>query len=90
MIKFKVLKYKHYQEARRLSADPETTDDQVLTFVIGLVESWDFTDQETDQALKVDPDSMGDLALEQYNELMGEFNSKMGTGQEVPKPNAGS
>lgn len=91
MIKFKTLKYKHQKRAAELSAQVEAgtaSDDDVLGFVLGLVDSWDFADAETGEPLPVDTGIMGEISLPQYNELMAAFNAQMGIDSDVPKASA--
>lgn len=99
MIQFKTLKYKHKRQAEelsRLSEAGQAGDDQVMTFVLSLVESWDFADAETGQPLQLTTvaDDEGneyypcleELTLEQYRELLTAFNRRMGAGgSEVKK-----
>lgn len=85
MIKFKVLKYKHQKEAQDINRrieDGTVEDDEILKFVVSLVDSWDFKDEETGKPLKFD--DYLELSLEQYKDLMHSFNRRMG-GDEVPK-----
>jgi hypothetical protein len=84
-VTFKAIKYKHQKEAQRLLA--EGPDDAAVdAFVMGLVESWDYRDAETGEPVPVgQPD---ELTIEQYNEVLAEFNRLMGVGTDVPKASA--
>lgn len=91
MVKFKVLKYKHARKSiemtKRIEAGEELTDES-LRFMVSLVKEWDFVDADTGEALPVNAESMGEMSIEQMNEMTELFNLKMVTGNTVPKTNA--
>lgn len=88
MIKFKVLKFKHYREAqeinKRIDAG-EATDEDVLSFALSLVKDWDFKDAETDEPLPPGLESLDELSLEQCAEINLMFARRMGVTAEIPK-----
>lgn len=88
MIKFKVLKFKHYREAqeinKRIDAQ-EATDEDVLRFALSLIEDWDFVDAETGEPLPMG--ELDELSLEQCAEVNRMFARRMGVTAEIPKEN---
>ncbi|KKN57467.1 hypothetical protein LCGC14_0561790 [marine sediment metagenome] len=91
MVKFKVIKYKHALKAiemtKRSDAGEELTDES-LRFMVGLVKEWDFLDADTDEPLPVGTESMGEMSIEQMNEMTELFNLKMAMKTTVPKASA--
>lgn len=84
MIKFKVMKYKHYKRAQAIYADlREDGDggevlDSIVLYAIGLVKEWDFVNEDTGEALPPGEDAMDELSMEQFKELFSTFNRTMG------------
>lgn len=86
---FKTLKYKHKQQALAILAAIEAgtaTDDDADQFVLSLVDEWDYEDAETGEP--VPAGDIGELSIEQYNDLMAQFNSQMEATSTVPKQSA--
>jgi len=88
VVKFKVLKYKHYREANRLRQSQDVSDDEVMHYILELVDAWDFVDAETGEALPPNPEALDELSLEQVQELSVLFERAMGMNATVPKENA--
>jgi hypothetical protein len=92
MIEFKVLKRKHWLKAQEIYEKIEAGtagENEILLFVVSLVKTWDFIDEETGKPLGPDdPKCIYELSMSQYVELMGCFNERMGVT--VPKVNAES
>jgi hypothetical protein len=88
MIKFKILRFKHYRQAqeinKRIDAQ-EATDEDVLRFAVSLIEDWDFVDAETGDPLPVG--EIDELSLEQCAEINLMFARRMGVTAEIPKEN---
>jgi hypothetical protein len=86
MIKFKILRFKHYRAAqeinKRIDAQ-EATDEDVLRFAVSLIEDWDFVDAETGDPLPVG--ELDELSLEQCAEINLMFARRMGVTAEIPK-----
>jgi hypothetical protein len=92
MVKFKVIKYKHYLEAVRLTnlTDAGTdVEDEHFRFVLEQVSEWDFKDVETEEPLPPGVDSIAELTIIQLNELTSRFNELFVAKTTVPKTNAG-
>lgn len=91
-VTFKPIKYKHQQQAKDLGraiAEKTAADNQVIEFVVSLVASWDYIDDETGQAVPVG-DYM-ELTVDQFNELMANFNARMqAIGVKKTKPTRSS
>ncbi len=91
MVKFKVIKYKHARRAIEMTKRIDTgedLEDESLRFMIALVKEWDFLDAETGEPLAVGIESMGEMTIEQMNEMTELFNLKMSTKNTVPKASA--
>ncbi len=93
MIKFKVIKYKHYRKALELTAredvDDATAGDEHFRFLLGLVKEWDFRDGDTEEALPVGVGSIDELTIPQMNEVTSAFNQIFSQSTTVPKTSAG-
>lgn len=92
MIKFKIIKYKHYLEAVRLTnlTDAGTNvEDEHFRFLLGQVSEWDFKDAETGESLPVGVVSIDELTIVQLNEVTSRFNELFIAKTTVPKTNAG-
>lgn len=91
MVKFTVIKYKHALKSigmtKRIDAGEDLTDES-LRFMVSLVKEWDFLDADTNEPLPVDVESMGEMSIEQMNEMTELFNLRMSTKNTVPKTNA--
>lgn len=75
---WKAIKFKHVQQAQQMKAaiDDQTIEPvQIIEFFMPLIESWDFIDAETGQAVAAG--DYAELTIEQFNELMADFNAKM-------------
>lgn len=86
-VAFKTIKYKHQAQAAELAkavADQTATEDQIIGFVVGMVESWDYVDGDTGQVIPLE--DWQELTLDQFNDLMGKFNTTM-QGLKVKKTN---
>ena len=94
MVKFKVIKYKHYRKALELTAregvDDATAEDDHFRFLLGLVKEWDFVDEETGELLPVGVECMDELTIPQFNEVTTLFNQIFSKSSAVPKVNAGN
>ena len=94
MIKFKVIKYKHYRRALELTAredeDDATAEDEHFRFLLSLVEEWDFVDEETGDPLAPGVESIDELTIPQMNEVTTVFNQIFSKATSVPKANAGN
>jgi len=78
MVKFKALKYKHRLQAQELNAGIEAgtvTETQLIEFVTGMIEAWDYLDVETGQPIPLG--DYGELSIEQFTEVMELFNQEM-------------
>ena len=88
-LKFKVIKYKHQREAAELKGRierQEVTQEELTKFIMGLVEAWDYKDEETGEAIPVG--EYDELSLKQYGEVVAVFNSEMSQLKaSVPKVN---
>ena len=89
-VKFKTLKLKHYRKAQeinaRIDAD-EASEIDIIEFAIGLVSSWDFTDADTGDRLRLS--DMDELSTDQMAELLGGFSDEFaGATAAVPKASA--
>jgi len=73
MVEFKTLKYKHVILSREILARGD--DLEADQFVMSLVTDWDYIDVETGK--KIPPGKPNELSIEQYNEVMSEFNLAM-------------
>lgn len=89
MVRFKVVKYKHYRKACEL-IESDAPEAEHFAFVISMVEEWDFKDAETGKALPAEFSSMDELSIDQFNEAMELFNQEMGLATKVKKTNGGS
>lgn len=93
MVKFKTIKYKHYREAHELMAREEVDDigaeEEHFHFLLGLVKEWDFVDGDTENPIPVGVDSLGELSLDQLNEMTEIFNTKFLSVAGVKKTNGG-
>lgn len=85
---FRPLRYGHAIEAKEImeritagSVGPLEMDN----FVFGLVAKWDYADIETGASIPLDQPRL--LSLEQYNDLMAEFNRQMEGGGSVNPQN---
>lgn len=86
MIEWKTIKYKHQRMASELLESQD--QDEIYKFVLSLVKSWDFIDDETGQGLDIDDENcLDELSLAQAVLLVDEFNTKM-ESLVVPKTNA--
>lgn len=56
-------------------ADNTLGYDEIVQFVISLIEEWDLLDSDTGQPIAVD--DYGELTIEQFNGVMAEFNAQM-------------
>ena len=91
MVKFKVIKYKHYQKAVKLTqrADAgEDTEDEHFRFLLNMVKEWDFVDEDTGKPLPVGVESIDEMTLPQLNEMTELFNVIFAKKATVPKVNA--
>ena len=100
MIEWKVIKYKHYRRAiqlqnagRRDGPAVAVLADEVasayLEYAISLVQSWDFVDAETGEALPVAAASLDELSVTQLQEMVSGFGRQLGTQSAlVPKASA--
>ena len=88
MVRFKVVKFKHYRQAQALIAKEDATEAEHFAFVISLVEEWDFVDAETKEPLPAELASMDELSIDQFNEAMELFNEKMFSVGKVKKTSA--
>ena len=88
MVRFKVVKFKHYRQAQALIAKEDATEAEHFAFVISLVAEWDFKDEETGDALPAELASMDELSIDQFNEAMELFNEKMFSVGKVKKTSA--
>ena len=88
MVKFKVVKYKHYRKAKEL-IESDAPEAEHFAFVISMVEEWDFVDAETKEPLPAELSSMDELSIDQFNEAMELFNQEMGFVTKVKKTNGG-
>ena len=93
MVKFKVIKYKHYRRALELTAredvDDATAEDEHFRFLLGLVKEWDFRDGETEDPITPGVESIDELTIAQFNEVTTAFNKIFSTSTAVPKVSAG-
>lgn len=89
MVKFKVVRYKHYKMFNALSAKVkagEADEDDVLKMTISeMVLDWDFVDPDTKEPIPINPDVLDELTSDQIDELSTIFEEGQ-TG--VPKANA--
>ncbi len=91
MVKFKVIKYKHYLKAVEITkrvGTGEATPDESVQYIARMVKECDFLDVETGEPLAVGIESLGELSLEQMNEMTELFNLRMSTKDTVPKASA--
>ena len=88
MVRFKVVKYKHFRQAKEL-IERDAPEAEHFAFVISMVEEWDFKDAETKEPLPAVLSSMDELSIDQFNEVMELFNPEMGFVTEVKKTNGG-
>lgn len=91
-IVWKPIKYKHRLEAQEIGAgivDKTISERELVEFVTGLVEDWDFIDVETGEPVAVG--DYGELTEDQFVELMAAFQEKMeaNKGEAVKKNRAG-
>lgn len=56
-------------------ADNTTAPDEIVQFVMSLIETWDLLDSDTGQPIAVG--DYGELTIEQFNGVMAEFNAQM-------------
>jgi hypothetical protein len=87
-VTFRTIKYKHREQSMALLAKfeaEEIEEWEVNEFVLSLVQSWDYIDPDTQEPVPVG--DMGELTMEQYNDLMEEFNRQMGENAGVKKTN---
>jgi len=84
VVRFKVVKFKHYLDAKALIAK-DASEEEHFAFVISMVDEWDFVDAETGKALPAELASMGELSIDQFNEAMELFNQEMGLITTVKK-----
>ena len=93
MVKFKVIKYKHYRRALELTAredvDDATAEDEHFRFLLGLVAEWDFMDGETGDPLTPGEAAIDELTIPQMNEVTSAFNQIFSQSTTVPKTSAG-
>lgn len=92
MVRFKVIKFKHYrqaQELRKLIEAEKAKDEDILRFGLNLVKDWDFVDAETEEALPPGLASLDELSMNQCAEVNMLFAEEI-TGKVVaiPKTNA--
>lgn len=86
MVKFKAIKYKHQREAAEIAkaiADDTATQEQIIGFVISIVESWDYIDGDTGQVIPLG--DWQELTLDQFDDLMSRFNAAMAAIREGVK-----
>jgi hypothetical protein len=95
VIKFKPLKYKHFlaaQELYRKIDAGQAGEHDVLVYELSLIAEWDFVDAETGEALPIAQESLGELSLAQYREMIHFFNSEFAVTiqeeSEIPKESA--
>lgn len=98
MITFRTIKYKHRRQALEIAAQAEQVEaeedpvqaqelEQAITdLAMAMVESWDLVDAETGEPIP--PGEADELTMEQYDQVMTEFNRQMRERAEVPKTNA--
>lgn len=92
MVEFKTIKYKHYRKALQLTAAEDAGEDageEHFRFLLSLVSSWDFTDEDTGEPLSPGLESIDELTVEQLNEVTETFNQIFSQVSTVPKTNAG-
>ena len=88
MVRFKVVKYKHFRQATEL-IESDASEAEHFAFVISMVDGWDFKDAETGKALPAELASMDELSIDQFNEVMELFNQEMGFVTKVKKTSGG-
>ena len=76
MVRFKVVKYKHFRQAKAL-IEQDASEEEHFAFVIQMVDEWDFKDADTGEALPPVMASMDELSIDQFNKVMELFNEKM-------------
>src|SRR3990172_4923007 len=89
MVIFRTLKYKHQRQASELvarRANGEAIKDDQDALIMSLIESWDYVDIETGQPIL--PGQPDELTIDQYNEVIAEFNAQMNGQSKVKKTNA--
>lgn len=85
---FRPLRYGHAVQAKEIMTRISTgTVDRLEmdNFVFSLVASWDYTDVETGEPVPLEEPAA--LGMEQYNDLMSEFNRQMEGGGAVNPQN---
>ena len=92
MVRFKVIKYKHFrqaQELRKLIEAKKAKDEDILMFSLSMVKTWDFVDAETGEALPPGLESLDELSMPQCAEVNMLFAEEVeGKVKAVPKTNA--
>lgn len=91
MVKFKVIKYKHYLKAVKLTQRQdagEDVEDEHFRYLLGMVDTWDLVDAETEEPLPVGVEAIDEMTIVQLNEVTEVFNKIFAEKSTVPKASA--
>ena len=85
MVEFKVIKYKHFRQASAIKNNPQSTDEEYVSYIMAMVDSWDLIDIETGEPIP--PGVYDELTREQFEEVVSRFNGRFTEDSKIPNGN---